>query len=272
MNILRPDKKIAILTGLTEGCSIRSVSRMTGSHIETILKLLVESGQKAQAVLDERMRGIRADALEMDELWTYIAKKQRRLTAEDRLAHPEYGDTYTFIALDPITKLVPAYHVGKRDFDSTHTFVSDLSRRVEGAVQLSTDGFPAYIRAIERHFGNRATHAEIIKLYAAENPGPGRYSPPHVRGIEIHERLGIPDRSKVCTSYVERLNLTVRMQIRRFTRLTNGFSRKLENLKAAVSLFFWNWNFCWIPRTIRVTPAMQAGITDRVWTLGELLS
>ncbi|MBI3603516.1 MAG: IS1 family transposase [Nitrospirae bacterium] len=272
MNVLKPERKLAILSALTEGCSIRSVSRMTGAHIETILKLLLETGQKAQAMLDERMRGIQAEAIECDELWCYIAKKQRHLTDTDRLAHPEYGDTYTFIALDPATKLVPSFFVGKRDVLSTQLFMADLARRIEGPVQLSTDGFGAYVQAIQQQFGFRATHAEIVKLYAAENPGPGRYSPPHCTGVEIHDRWGIPDRSKVCTSYVERLNLTVRMQIRRFTRLTNGFSRKLENLQAAVALFFWNWNFAWCPRTIRCTPAMQAGLTDRIWKLEELLA
>jgi IS1 family transposase len=244
---------------------------MTGSHIETVLKLLLETGQKAQAMLDERMRGLRAEAIECDELWCYIAKKQRHLTDYDLIAHPDYGDTYTFIALDPATKLAPSFFVGKRDAPSTNLFIGDLARRVDGTVQLSTDGFSPYIQAIERYFGNRATHAELIKLYASEPAGPGRYSPPHVAGVEIHERLGIPDRSKVCTSYVERLNLTVRMQIRRFTRLTNGFSRKLDNLRAAVALFFWNWNFAWCPRTIRCTPAMQAGVTDRVYGLRELI-
>jgi IS1 family transposase len=271
MNILKPDRKLAILSGLTEGCSVRSVSRMTGSHIETILKLIVESGAKAQAMLDEKMRGIQAEAIECDELWCYIQKKQRRVTVEDRYEHPEYGDTYTFIALDPVTKLVPSYLVGKRDTACTHQFIADLATRIDGPVQLSTDGWHSYVQAIQSSFGHRATHAELIKLYHGENPGPGRYSPPHVVGTQINERWGIPDREKVCTSYVERLNLTVRMQIRRFTRLTNGFSRKLDNLKAAVSLFFWNWNFCWRPRTLRVTPAMEAGITDRLWTLKELV-
>jgi len=270
MNILSVDRKLAILTALTEGCSIRSTSRMTGAHIETILKLLVDSGAKAQVMLDEKMRGIHAEAIECDELWCYIQKKQRRVTVEDRSEHPEYGDAYTFIALDPATKLVPSFLVGKRDHACTDQFLADLSQRIAGPVQLSTDGFPGYMAGIPRHFGHRATHAELIKVYAAENPGPGRYSPPHVTGTQIIERWGIPNRERVCTSYVERMNLTVRMQIRRFTRLTNAFSRKLDNLKAAVALFFWNWNFCWRPRTIRVTPAMQAGITDRVWELREL--
>ena len=148
MNILKPERKLAILTALTEGCSIRSVSRMTGSHIETILKLLVETGETCQTMLNEKMHGLHCEAIECDELWCYIAKKQRHLTYEDQFQHPDYGDTYTYIALDPTTKLVPSYFVGKRDSVSTHWFISDLARRVTGSVQVSTDGFAPYIPAI----------------------------------------------------------------------------------------------------------------------------
>lgn len=144
-------------------------------------------------MLDEKMRGIHAEAIECDELWCYIAKKQRHLTYEDQFQHPEYGNTYTYIALDPTSKLVPSYFVGKRDSVSTHWFISDLAQRVTGSVQLSTGGFAPYIPAIQQHFGHRATHAEVIKLYGAENPGPGRYSPPHVTGVTINERWGMPD-------------------------------------------------------------------------------
>ena len=270
MNILKPERKLAILTGLVEGCSARSISRMTGAHLETVLKVLVETGQHCQHLLDEKVRGLHCEAVELDELWAFVQKKQRRLTAEEKLYHPEYGDTYTFVALDPTTKVVVSYWVGKRDFPSTDAFIMDLSRRIDGEVQLSTDGYAAYIDAIQRHFGFRATHAELVKLYAAENPGPSRYAPPKVTGIQIQERWGIPDRSKICTSYVERNNWTMRCQIRRLTRLTNAFSRKLENLKAAIALWFAYYNFCRLHGSIRVTPAMQAGITDRIWELREL--
>ncbi len=270
MNILKPHRKLAILSGLIEGCSARSVSRMTGAHLETVLKVLVETGLNCQHILDEKMRALRCEAVELDELWGFIAKKQRRLTQEDKTKNPEFGDAYTFIALDPTTKTVISFLVGKRDYEHTDQFIADLSNRIDGDVQLSTDGYPAYIGAIQRHFGFRATHGEIIKLYASENPGPGRYAPPKVSGVEINERWGIPDRNKICTSYVERNNWTIRCSVRRFTRLTNAFSRKLENLKAAVALWFAYYNFCRIHGSLKVTPAMEAGLTDRVWELHEL--
>ena len=168
--------------------------------------------------------------------------------------------------------MVVSYLVGKRDHFHTDCFIADLSRRVAGEVQLSTDGFPAYIQAIQRHFGYRASHAELIKMYAAVNPGPGRYAPPKVAGIGINPRWGIPDPKKVCTSYVERNNLTIRCQIRRFTRLTNAFSKKLANLKAAVSLWFCYYNFCRVHGSLRITPGMEAGLTNTVWELRDLVA
>ena len=162
--------------------------------------------------------------------------------------------------------------MGKRDSVNTHAFIEDLSRRIEGTTQVSTDAWGPYSPAIARYFGNRATYAQITKFYASTNPGPGRYAPPKVSGTEITEVLGIPDYSKVCTSYVERQNLTLRMKVARFHRLTLAFSRKLTNLKAAVVLYFWSYNFCLIHRSLRVTPAMAAGITDRVWELKELVA
>jgi IS1 family transposase len=272
MNILKPERKLAILSGLVEGCSARSVSRMTGSHLETVLKVLTDTGKNCNQLLDEKMRSLQCEALELDELWSFIGKKQRRLTDIDKVQNPDYGDSYTFIALDPSSKLVVSFLVGKREEQSTDQFIFDLSRRIQGEVQLSTDGFRPYITAIQRHFGYRATHAEIIKVYSSVNPGPGRYAPPRVSGVEIHERWGTTDRSKISTSYVERNNWTVRCSIRRFTRLTNAFSRKLENLKAAVALWFAYYNFCRIHGSLKVTPAMQAGITDRIWDLKELMA
>ncbi len=270
MNILKPHRKLAILSALLEGCSIRATSRMTGAHIETILKVLLETGQKCQAVFDQHIHGLRCEAAELDELWSFVFKKQSRLTPEDRVAHPEYGDTYTFVALDPSSKMVVAFLVGKRNQVYTDRFIANLSQRIDGDVQLSTDGYGPYIGAIQRHFGYRATHAELVKTYAAVNPGRGRYAPPKVTGVQIYERWGIPDHSKVCTSYVERNNWTIRCQIRRFTRLVNGFSRKVENFTAAVTLWFAYYNFCRVHGSLKVTPAMEAGITNTAWELKEL--
>jgi len=272
MNVLKSHVKIAILNGLLEGCSARSVSRMTGSHLETVLKVLVETGEKCEQILDERIRDIRCEAIECDELLSFVQKKQRRLTEEDKFTNPEFGDAYTFVGLDPATKLVVSYLVGKRDHLNTNQFIADLSQRIEGSVQVSTDGFGPYIPAIQQHFGYRATHGELVKVYAATNPGPGRYALPKVAGITKTNRWGIPDPKKVCTSYVERNNLTIRCQIRRFTRLTNAFSKKLANLKAAVSLWFCYYNFFRVHGSLRVTPAMEAGLTYNVWEIKELLT
>jgi IS1 family transposase len=167
--------------------------------------------------------------------------------------------------------MVVSYLVGKRDYHNTDLFLADLSQRIEGSVQLSTDGFHSYVSTIQRHFGHRATHGELVKVYASVNPGPGRYAPPKVASITKTNRWGIPDRSKICTSYVERNNLTIRCQVRRFTRLTNAFSKKLKNLKASVSLWFAYYNFCRVHGSLRVTPAMEAGLTGHVWELSDLL-
>jgi IS1 family transposase len=210
--------------------------------------------------------------VECDELWAYVGKKQRRVTKDELVSHSEFGDAYTFVGLDPATKLVVSYLVGKRDLVHTENFIKDLSQRIEGTVQISTDGFRPYITAIQRHFGYRATHGELVKVYASVNPGPGRYAPPKVAGITKTDRWGTPNRSKICTSYVERNNLTIRCQIRRFTRLTNAFSKKLKNLKASVSLWFAYYNFCRVHGSLRVTPAMEAGITNTVWELSDLIA
>lgn len=271
MNVLKSNKKLAVIAALTEGCSIRSVSRMTGVHKKTIMKLLVEVGQKYEAMMKACMHGIRCEAIECDEIWTFVGKKEGVMKAEERAANPELGNQYTYIALEPKTKLIAAWHVGKRDSPNTHTFIEDLSRRIDGSTQVSTDAWGPYSPAIARYFGNRATYAQITKFYASENPGAGRYAPPRVSGTEIREVLGIPDYSKVCTSYVERQNLTLRMKIARFHRLTLAFSKKLVNLKAAVALYFWTYNFCLIHSSIRMTPAMAAGITDRLWNLKDLV-
>lgn len=272
MNVLKAEKKLAVITALTEGCSIRSIVRLTGVHKKTVMKLLVEIGTKCEQIMKEKMYSIRCEAVECDEIWTFVGKKEGVMKADERKSNPEFGDQYTYIALDPKTKLIPAFHVGKRDSINTSTFIADLSRRIDGPTQVSTDAWGPYSPAIRRFFGNRATYAQITKFYAAENPGAGRYAPPRVSGTQITEVLGIPDYSKVCTSYVERQNLTLRMKVARFHRLTLVFSRKLANLKAAVALYFWSYNFCLIHRSLRMTPAMAAGITNRIWELGELIS
>jgi IS1 family transposase len=270
MNVLKPGKQLAVISALVEGNSIRSVERMTGIHRDTIMRLMGRVGERCAGIMDERMRNVQCQEIEADEIWCFVGKKQRRLTDTDKAAG-ELGDAYTFIALDPETKLIPVFRVGKRDARNTQAFISDLRRCVVGRIQLSTDAFRPYVDAVERAFGADVDYAQIVKNYAPENAGRGRYSPPVVVGVEKVEIAGRPNWFKVCTSYVERHNLTIRMQLRRFTRLTNGFSKKLANLKAMVALYICYYNFCRIHSSLRVTPAMAAGVTDRVWNLNELI-
>lgn len=270
MNVLPAEKQLAVISALVEGNSIRSVERMTGVHRDTILRLMGRVGERCAQIMDREMRDLQCEAMELDELWSFVGKKQRKLTIEEKMVG-EKGDAYTFIALDPKSKLVPVWRVDKRDGMNTRAFVGDLRARISGRIQISTDAFVPYIDAIERAFGANVDYAQIIKSYAPENAGRGRYSPPAVVGVEKVPIAGRPNWFKVCTSYVERNNLTIRMQLRRFTRLTNGFSKKLANLKAMVALYICYYNFCRIHGSLRVTPAMAAGVTDRVWSLGELL-
>ena len=271
MNVLKPEKKIAVLSALLEGCSIRATSRMTGCHKTTIMRVLNDIGARCQAELDERLRNVECEAVECDELWSFIWKKEAMLTDEDKEQNPEYGDAYTFVAFEPDSKAVIGFHVGKRTADNTHRFIWDLSRRLLGKPQISTDGFTPYITAIEHAFGADAHYAMIVKTFSAENPGGSRYRPPKISGVQITKISGNPKR-RACTSYVERNNWTIRTHLRRFTRLSNGFSRKLNNMKVALALWFWYYNFCRIHGSTRITPAMALGVTDRVWDLAEIVA
>lgn len=206
----------------------------------------------------------------LDEIWARVAKSQRRLTEHDDPT--QMGDFWTFVALDTDTRLVPAYKVGKRDLETTIAFLTDLRTRVTNRVLLSSDAMPAYVDAIDYVFGADVDYGQIVKSYEAEPIGPGRYSPPRVRKVQRRVKLGNPDERELSTTYVERSNLLMRMSIRRMTRLTDAFSRKLDNLKAAVSLHFAYYDFVRIHRSLRVTPAMAAGITRKVWSIQTLLN
>lgn len=208
--------------------------------------------------------------LQADEIWCYVGKKQRHIKPDDDKS--KVGDFWTWVAIDADTKLVPSFHVGKRTVIDAHAFVCDLSARVNNRIQLSTDGLSTYVEAVEAGFGGDIDYGQIIKAYEAEPIGPGRYSPPKVTSVKKSTIVGLPDEDHISTSYVERQNLTMRMQMRRFTRLTNGFSKKVENLKAAVALHFCHYNFVRVHRSLRVTPAMAAGVTDRLWSVEDLVS
>ena len=270
MNILKSEKQEMIIGGLVEGSSIRSIERMSGVHRDTIMRLLVRVGDTCEEIMDSTMKNLPCKNIEVDEIWSYVGKKQNHLTAQD---NPwEKGDFYTFVALDSDTKLIPSYRIGKRDYPTAQAFISDLASRLKNRVQLSSDKLSAYVDAVEIGFGAEVDYGQIVKSYETEHIGPGRYSPPIVTGVTKESISGYPHPDKICTSYVERQNLTMRMHIRRFTRLTNAYSKKLENMKAAVALHFAHYNFVRVHSTLKVTPAMQAGVTDHVWGLEEIIS
>jgi IS1 family transposase len=269
MNKLKAHKQEMVISALLEGCSIRSTERMTKVHRDTITRLMVRVGDACSRLLDEKMRGLHCETIQVDEIWCYVGKKQRHLKKDDD--RNKYGDFWTWVAIDADSKLVPSYKIGKRDRWMARQFMKDLSSRLTNKVQISSDKLGHYIAAIEYHFGTDVDYGQIVKTYEAEHIGPGRYSPPHVIATEKKAVIGHPDMRKVSTSYVERQNLTMRMSMRRFTRLTNAFSKKVENLKAAVALHFAHYNLVRIHRTLRVTPAMQAGIEASPWSIADLI-
>jgi IS1 family transposase len=244
---------------------------MSGAHIGTILSLLTRVGDGCQALTDRTMRGLNCKRLEVDEIWAYVGMKQKR-AGQFPERKEGIGDFYTFVAIDAETKLVPCYRVGKRTWSECGAFISDLRSRLTSRIQLTSDAFQGYYGAIMRAFGNEIDYAQLQKVFASElNTGRGRYSPPVLVSTATEQIIGLPDPDLISTSYVERQNLTMRMAMRRFTRLTNGFSKKLENLKAAVALHFAHYNFVRIHQSLRVTPAMAAGVMDRLWSMTELI-
>jgi len=271
MNVLSLEKKLVVLSAMIEGNSIRSTERMTGVHRDTIMRLVTRTGEECARFLDTAVRGIRAQRVQADEIWTYVFKKQARILGSEAL---EVGDQYVFVGIDADTKLVISYLVGKRDARSTYYFMRDLRARVVTRIQLTTDGFKPYINAVEDNFGADVDFAQLVKVYGQPPQGMsgrGWYATGTFVTAIPTPRTGRPRASAISTSYVERQNLTMRMQMRRFTRLTNAFSKKLENLKAATALHFAHYNFVRIHQTLRITPAMAAGLTPQVWTLKDLL-
>ena len=272
MNRLPMDKQLTILNAMIEGNSIRSTERMTGIHRDTIMRLSAKTGEQCSQFLDVRVRGIRSERVQADEIWTYVFKKQARLVAG--ADDPEFGDQYVFVGMDADTKLVISHLVGKRDAASTYYFMRDMRERVIGRIQLTTDGFKPYRPAVEDTFGGDVDYAQLVKVYGEVPKGAGGrgwYAAAKFMSAYSSTVSGVPRPSAVSTSYIERQNLTMRMQMRRFTRLTNGFSKKLENLKASVALHFAHYNFVRVHQSLRVTPAMEAGLTNHIWEMEELL-
>lgn len=270
-NVLKAEKQEQVVAALAEGSSIRSIERMTGIHRDTIMRLGVRVGQGCTALMDETMRNLTCKTVQVDEIWGFIGKKQKRTSrAEDAMG---YGDAWTFISIDADTKLVPSFAVGKRDATTANAFMRDLASRLKNRIQLSSDGMAAYIDAVERGFGGQVDYAQIVKSYEAEGRRfpEARYSPGEVVKVERFRVEGAPEWKKISTSYIERQNLTLRMHCRRLTRLTNAFSKKPENFMAAVGLSFAYYNFCRRHATLRATPCMAAGLTKDFWTVADLL-
>jgi IS1 family transposase len=270
VNILPREQQVRAISALTEGCSIRATERLTDIHRDTIMRLGVQVGDGCRRLLDGLLRDLNVGVIELDEQWAFIQKKAKRVRPDDP---NEYGDCYLFLALDATSKAVLTYVVGKRTGENTRAIVSDLRARILNRPQITADGWRAYPDAIDRAFGHEVDFATIEKNYAVTqgNEAAVRYSPGSIRATERTVWQGSPAREHISTSYVERFNLTTRMAMRRFTRLTNGFSKKLANHQAAIALHIAHYNLCRVHETTRCTPAMALGVTDHVWTVGELI-
>ena len=270
MNQLDTAKRAQILNMLCEGSSLRSVSRLVGVSINTVSKLLVDAGKACAAYHDEHVRNVKSKRVQCDEVWAFCGSKEKNTTAEKKAEGN--GDIWTWTGICADTKLMIGWHVGNRDANDAYWFMHDLAGRLANRIQLTTDGNSAYLEAVENAFGAEIDYARLIKIYGGPVEGQVRYSPaPYLRADKV-PTTGSPDPEHISTSFVERSNLTVRMGVRRFTRLTNAFSKKAENHAHAVSLFFMFYNFCRIHKTLRVTPAMEAGLTDHVWTVEEIVA
>jgi len=270
-NILPIEKQITVIGALAEGQSIRAIERLTGVHQDTICRLGVKVGNAGARIMDEQMRGLTCATIQMDEIWGFIGKKQKNLRPGDEAKG--LGDVWTFVSIDAATRMVPNYFVGKRDGYSANCFVSDLAERIDNErVQISTDALAAYTDAIERGFGANADYGQIVKTFGnADIEGQRRYSPPDMVRIRKGVVSGRPEWKDISTSYIERQNLTMRMHMRRLTRLTNAFSKKLENFKAAVGLHFAYYNFVRLHKTLLMTPVMAGNVTDHIWTIRDLV-
>jgi IS1 family transposase len=269
-NVLSTDKQIAVIGGLAEGSSIRSIERITGVHRDTIMRLGVRVGQGCAALLDQKMRNLPCRHLQFDEIWGFIGKKERHMRPEDS---PELGDAWTFCAIDSETKLVPSFKVGKRDLVTANAFVSDVASRMRNRVQISSDALRAYVDAIEMNFGADVDFAQIVKTYVTDDSHipERRFSAPEIVITEKKAVSGFPDMAMASTSHIERLNGTTRLHMRRLTRLTYAFSKKLVNFEAAVALHFAYYNLVKRHGTLRCTPAMAAGVEKSFWSVGDLI-
>jgi IS1 family transposase len=273
MNKLPRDKRVQIISLLVEGNSLRAVTRIAGVSINTVTKLLVDAGRACSEYQDRVLVNLPCKRIQVDEIWAFCGSKQANVP-ENKKGHPDYGDIWTWVALDPETKLVPSWFVGSRDLEHAYAFIADLKDRLANRIQLTSDGHRPYITAVPETFRGKIDYAVLVKHYATPRPEPEaarRYSPTECIGVSRDPVWGKPEWKHISTSHVERQNLTMRMSMRRFTRLTNAFSKKAKNHEYAVSLHFMHYNFCRIHKSLRITPAMAAGVTDKLWDIVDVV-
>lgn len=271
MNKLSKESRVQIINLLVEGNSLRSTQRITGVSINTVSKLLVDMGAACMEYHNMHVHSLSTKRVECDEIWSFVYAKEKNATDEQKKQGA--GDAWTWVGMDADSKLAISWLVADRSAESAKIIMEDISLRLNNRVQLTTDGLKAYLEAVDNAFGDDIDYAQLIKIYG----GPGKdeqrkYSPAECTGIKKVKVKGNPDKSLVSTSYIERQNLTMRMHMRRFTRLTNGFSKKIENHAHAIALHFMYYNFCKIHKTLRVTPAMEAGLTLKPWSIGDLVA
>jgi IS1 family transposase len=275
MNRLDIETRAQIIGALVEGNSIRAVSRMVDVSRNTINKLLLELGAVCSEYMNKHLVNLTCERVQCDEIWSFIAAKQRNVTPRLVAENPHAGDVWTWVAMDADTKLICTWMVGNRDSHTARVFVKDLKSRLANRVQLTTDGLKHYFHAVAEYFDDEVDYAMLIKIYGGtvdESGANVKYSPAQCLGCEKKPRIGRPDPEHISTSYIERQNLTMRMQMRRFTRLTNAHSKKIENHIASIAIHYMHYNFVRIHSTLRVTPAMAAGISDHVWEIQEIIS
>ena len=271
MNTLKKEKQRQVVAALVEGNSIRATCRMTGVAKNTVVKLLVDIGKACSEYQDKALRNLPCKKIQCDEIWAFCYAKEKNVP-KDKKGQFGYGDVWTFTALDADTKLIPSWYIGRRDIACATDFMKDLAIRLKNRVQLTTDGHKMYLEAVEDAFGSEIDFSQLIKIYGNSEESQKRYSPAQCIGTEKIKINGNPKEESISTSYVERQNLTMRMNMRRFTRLTNAFSKKVENLGHALALHFMYYNFCRIHQTLRMTPAMKAKVTDRLWDVEDILN
>lgn len=271
MNQLTKQKRIQVLAALVEGNSIRSTVRMTGVVKNTVIKLLRDIGRVCEQYQNRVMVNLPCKRIQVDEIWSFCYSKQKNVPEQYKDLFG-YGDVWTWVAMDADTKLVPAWLIGGRDAGWATAFMQDVAKRLKNRVQLTSDGHRPYLSAVEDAFGGNVDYATMVKVYGKEQRPEQKYSPSKIMGCKLAVVSGNPDPLHISTSMIERQNLTMRMQMRRFTRLTNAFSKKIDNLHWAVALHFMYYNFCRIHKTLRVTPAMAAGISNSIWELEDIVN